>query len=204
MQPWDYDPELSEERLVKIAQLIERGRNDAVDRHEPAIGGTNWTRGVCAYSYACHQIEQAAGTPGFEWLTLIDNGMRFQFSVGKVPMRFWRGDPSEPSAKISAPTAIEQLILDLEPGVPTAGVLFRIGVVTDEDGSMLQAYFAALRTGRAETIWPISLTDAAPLIVLLDEDRPEGRELPPPAIGDRHDDDADDANSRDSGTSSGQ
>lgn len=192
MRPWDYNVELTKERLVKLAQLLERGRNDAVDRHEPAIGGTNWTRGVCAYSYACHQIEQAAGTPGFEWLAVINNGMRFQFSINKVPMRFWRGDPFEPSAKIAVATPMEQLLLDLEPGMLAGGVLFRIGVTTDEDGALLGAYFAALRGAAPETVWSIPLADADPLVVVLDEVRPEGRELPPPVVSDRRDDDAGD------------
>ena len=59
---------------------------------------------------------------------------------------------------------------------------------------MLEACFAALRNGAAETIWPISLADADPLVVVLDDTRPEGRALPPPAIGDRRDDDADEGN----------
>ncbi|EIZ77296.1 hypothetical protein WSK_4136 [Novosphingobium sp. Rr 2-17] len=188
MRPWDYNPELTEERLIRVAQLIERGRNDAVDRHEPAIGGDSWTKGVCAYSYAKHQIIQAAGTPGFEWLSVINDGMRFQFGIGKAPMRFWRGDFAEPSQRIATATPMEQFLLELEPGVPTAGVLFRIGLTTDEEGAMLEACFAALRNGAAETIWPISLVDADPLVVVLDDTRPEGRELPPPTIGDRSDD----------------
>ena len=190
MKPWDYNDELTEERLVKVAQLIERGRNDAVDRHDPSVGGDSWTRGVCGYSYAKHQILQAAGTEGFEWLGVLNDGLRFQFSVGGIPMRFWRGDLAEPSDRIAAPTPMEQLLLELEPGVPTAGVLFRIGITTDEEGGLLEACFAALRNGTAETIWPISLVDAAPLIVVLDDKRPEGRELPPPTVGDRRSDDA--------------
>jgi hypothetical protein len=130
--------------------------------------------------------------------------MRFQFGVGKLPMRFWRGDPSEPTAKISAATPVEQLLLDLEPGVPAAGVLFRIGVVTDEDGSMLQAYFSALRAGKAETVWPISLADADPLVVLLGDNRPDGLELPPPSIGERHDEEDDDAGVGDSSAPPGR
>lgn len=184
MRPWDYNAGLTEERLVKLAQLLERGRNDAVDRHVPEIGDNNWTRGVCAYSYACHQVVQAAGTLGFEWLTVLDDGMRFQFAIAGVPMRFWRGDPFDPSGKMKTATPVEQFLLDLEPGVPTAGVLFRIGVTTDEEGALLEAYFAALRNGAPETVWPIPLADAEPLIVLLDDERPEGRELPPPSIGD--------------------
>lgn len=184
MRPWDYHAEFVEERLVKVAQLLALGRGSAVDRFNPAIGDDNWTLGVCAYNYGCFQISRAAGTPSFEWLGVIDPGKHFQFSIGGVPMRFWRGDPADPTAKISVATPFEQLLLDLEPGVPTAGMLFRIGVTTDEEGALLGASFVALRNDQPEAVWPLPLAEAEPLIVLLDDSRPEGRELPPPFVGD--------------------
>ena len=188
MRPWEYHPELIEDRLVKVAQLLALGRGVAVDRFDPTIGDDNWTLGVCAYNYGCFQIEQAAGKPGFEWLGVIDASKHFQFSIGGVPMRFWRGDPAEPTTKISVATPLEQLLLDLEPGEPTAGVLFRIGVTTDIDGALLTASFVALRNDEPETVWRLPLAEADPLIVPLDDERPEGRELPPPSVGDHRDD----------------
>ncbi|MBN9447313.1 MAG: hypothetical protein J0I67_10450 [Bosea sp.] len=187
MLPWDYHPELTKDRLIKVAQLLALGRGSAVDRFDPAIGDDNWTLGVCAYNYGCFQIRQIAGRPGFEWLAVNDPSKHFQFSVGGVPMRFWRGDPAEPTSKISAATPREQFLLDLEPGIFTAGVLFRIGVTTDLDGSLLGASFVALREGRAELVWPLPLAEAAPLIVSIDGARPEGLELPPPSVGDPSD-----------------
>lgn len=188
MRPWDYHQGLTESRLVKVAQLLALGRGSAVDRFDPTIGDDNWTLGVCAYNYGCFQIEKAAGTPGFEWLKVIDSSKHFQFCIGGVPMRFWRGDPTEPTAKIVVATQFEQLLLDLEPGVPTAGMLFRIGVTTDFDGALLGASFVALRNDQPETVWPLPLAEAEPLIVLLSNDRPEGRDLPPPSVGDIGDD----------------
>jgi hypothetical protein len=188
MRPWEYHPELTEERLVQIAQLLELGRGDAVDRHDPTIGGDGWTLGVCAYNYGCFQISRAAGTPGFEWLRVINPSKHFQFSVGCVPMRFWRGDPSDPTSKIVAATEFEQLLLDLEPERPIAGVLFRISVTTDFDGALLGASFVALRNGEPETVWPLPLADAAPLIVAIGDDKPAGRDLSPPPVGDIQDD----------------
>jgi hypothetical protein len=188
MLPWGYSSELTEERLVKVAQLLELGRGSAVDRFDPTIGDDNWTLGVCAYNYGRFQITRAAGTPGFEWLSVINPGKHFQFSIGGVPMRFWRGDPAEPTAKIAVATPFEQLLLDLEPGVPTAGVLFRIGVTTDVDGALLSASFVALRNDQPEVVWPLPLAEALPLIVLLDDARPEGQELPPPSVGDHRGD----------------
>lgn len=184
MRPWDYNPELTEERLVQIAQLLERGRGDAVDRFDSSVGDDSWTLGCCAYNYGCFQIRNAAETSGFEWLRVINPGKHFQFSVGLVPMRFWKGDPTDPTDKISTATAYEQLPLDLEPGVSLAGVLFRIGVVTDLDGALIGASFVALRNGEPETVWPLPLADATPLIVGLGGETPAGRELPPPSVGD--------------------
>lgn len=189
MRPWKYDPELTEERLTKVGQLLAVGRGHAVDRYDPTIGDDSWTLGTCAYNYGCFQIKRAAGTPGFEWLGVIDPGKHFQFSVGGVPMRFWRGDPADPTSKISAKTPHEQLSFDLEPGKPMAGVLCRIGVETDFDGALLTASFVALRNGEPETVWPLPLAEAEPLIVLLDDERPEGRDLPPPVVGDHDEDD---------------
>lgn len=203
MRPWDYHAEFIKERLVKVAQLLALGRGSAVDRFDPTIGDDNWTLGVCAYNYGCFQISRAAGTLGFEWLGVIDPGKHFQFSIGGVPMRFWRGDPNDPTAKISVATPFEQLLLDLEPGVPTAGMLFRIGVTTDEDGALLGASFVALRNDQPEAVWPLPLAEAEPLIVLLDDSRPEGRELPPPFVGDHQeneDERGDAADSKPDGT----
>lgn len=188
MRPWHYHQELTEERLVKVAQLLALGRGSAVDRFDPTIGDDTWTLGVCAYNYGCFRIGQAAGKFGFEWLGVIDPGKHFQFSIGGVSMRFWRGDPAEPTAKIVVATQREQLLLDLEPGVPTAGVLFRIGVTTDIDGALLGASFVALRNDQPETVWPLPLSEATPLIILLGDEQAEGRDLPPPAVGDLGDD----------------
>ena len=88
----------------------------------------------------------------------------------------------------SVATSFEQLLLDLEPGVSTAGVLFRIGVTTDVDGALLGASFVVLRNDQPELVWPLPLAEAEPLIVLLDDARPEGLELPPPSVGDHRDD----------------
>jgi hypothetical protein len=42
----------------------------------------------------------------------------------------------------------------------------------------------AVRNGAPETVWRLPVDEAAPLLVLLGVDRPEGRDLPPPPVGD--------------------
>lgn len=182
MKPWDYDTELTAERLGKIAQLLAWGRHDAVDRHDPDVGGNAWTRGVCAYQYGCFRIAAVAGSAGYEWLGVIDPGKRFQFSVGGRPLRFWRGDPNEPNDRVSCPTQREQLLLDLGDDA-SAGLVMRIGVTTDGDGDFLEAAFVALRGDVPETVWPIPYDRSTAPFVMIEPERPLGRELPPPAIG---------------------
>lgn len=187
MPPWDYHPDLTKERLAAVVQLIARGRSDALDRHEPEIGDDNWTTGCRAYKCATHRLIEAQGTPGFEWLVVTDPGMHFQFRIGEMQMRFKRGDIAAPSGRIARPTRAEQLYLDLNPGRPIDGVVFRIIVHTDEDGTTLGAHFVAFRNEIVETTWPIPFSEVNSMVVALDDARPEGRELPPPVIGDWQD-----------------
>jgi hypothetical protein len=47
--PRDYHPDLTADRLIRVAQCIELGRNDALDRHNEAIGDNGWTLGCSAF-----------------------------------------------------------------------------------------------------------------------------------------------------------
>lgn len=183
MLPWDYHSAFTSERLVALAQLLSVGRALAVERHDTSIGDDNWTLGVCAYKYCCFQISENAGKSNFEWLEVIDSSHHFQFSIGGVPVRFWRGDPANPSDKIAGPTAYEQLLFDFGPEVVGDGVLYRIGITADLDGGFLGANFVTLRGGQPEAIWPIPYDRSNPLLVIVDGRRPEGRELPAPQVG---------------------
>lgn len=188
MKPWEYHPELTPDRLTIIAQLIEEGRSRAVARHDPSDGDNGWLLGCSAYCKSVFQIKQAAGTSGYDWLSVVDEGNEFQFGVGGITLRFRRDNPSGPREKISTPTQFEQLQLDLEPDAPTAGMIYRIIVTADADGSLLSADFVAFRAGIPEATWHIPLSDSAPPIVVLDGTRPEGRELDAPVVGDQYED----------------
>ncbi|QDH14892.1 hypothetical protein E3E11_02375 [Oecophyllibacter saccharovorans] len=187
MHPWDYDPALSKASLCQVAQLIERGRSIALDHHAPEIGLNNWSLGGDAYSCICHQFNRAAGTSGFEWLAVTNSGLQFQFTIGQVPLRFYRGKPSNPSGRTLAPTDFEQLCFDFGSKILVPGSLFRICYEIDEDGSMLQSYFVAVRNGIVEDIWPIPLENNVSQVVWFNDDRPEGRELPSPTVKGRRD-----------------
>src|SRR3546814_13891566 len=60
MTPWEHHPALTRDRLITIAQLIQRGRNMALDRFDPNVGCTGWTLGCEAFAFQRHQIIEAA------------------------------------------------------------------------------------------------------------------------------------------------
>jgi hypothetical protein len=184
VKPWDYHPDLTVERLIAVAQLLASGRGRALDRHEPSIGCDAWTLGVEAFNFGRHAINRAAGEAGFEWLTVPDSSRRLQFRMGDVPMRFYRGLAADPTPRmlLEAPIELEQYPLPLGAAAALDGSKFRIAVETDEEGTIVQISFVAIRGRAVETIWPIPYEDATPLIVGLGAPLAQGRELPAPAI----------------------
>src|SRR3546814_14456002 len=78
MTPWEHHPALTRDRLITIAQLIQRGRNMALDRFDPNVGCTGWTLGCEAFAFQRHQIIEAAAD--IDWLEILDATMQFVFS----------------------------------------------------------------------------------------------------------------------------
>lgn len=189
MLPWDYHEDLAPDRLAVIALLLQRARRNAADRFEPEIGDTDLNLGLDAYLYGKHEIETAAYGGEYSWLTVVNSSLRFQFRIGQVLMRFWRGDIHEPRDNIISPTEEEALLieqqgtLDLGDADFAAGLIFRINVVSDPKGNLLEAHFVAYRGSVAECVWPIPFRDAAPLLSGLRPDLPKGPELPAPTVG---------------------
>lgn len=189
MQPWDYHEDLTQDRLVVIALLLQRARRNAADRFEPEIGDTDLSLGLDAYLYGKHEIEIAAYSDEYPWLEVINSSLRFQFRIGHVLMRFWRGDIYEPRDNIVLPTDEETLLieqqgtLDLGDEDFAAGLIFRINVVSDPKGNLLEAHFVAYRGSIAECVWSIPFKDAAPLLSGLQPDLPKGPELAAPTVG---------------------
>ena len=183
MVPWDYHADLSADRLIVVALLLQRARRNAADRYEPEIGDTDLSLGLDAYLYGKFEIEQAASAAEYSWLTVVNSSLRFQFRIGTVLMRFWRGDIYEPRDSIVEPTIEEQGFFDFGAVDYAAGMIFRINVVSDVRGNLLEANFVAFRNGIAECVWPIPFRDAAPLISGVRPDLPTGPHLPAPKIG---------------------
>jgi hypothetical protein len=160
MTPWEHHPALTRDRLITIAQLIQRGRNLALDRFDPNVGCTGWTLGCEAFAFQRHQIIEAAAD--IDWLEILDPTMQFVFSIGDVPARFYRGEPEEPN---------------------TPEPLYRFAVETDLDGSTAAITFVILGGETPVLTWSIPLDEPVTKVSPLWVEGSEGVELPAPSVG---------------------
>ncbi|HYG49229.1 MAG TPA: hypothetical protein VD846_14955 [Allosphingosinicella sp.] len=182
--PWDYHPDLTAERLIEVALLIRRGRHDAVERFESEVGDDNWTLGCRAYKFGQFRITEAHNADRLPWLNIIDPSMRFIFGIGLVPVRFYRGDAEEPSAKTCRVAFPEFNQLSIAfPEEENDPLIFRFAVETDFDGSVLAIKFVGLRHQQTVLCWEVPLPVATVVRLSPIEMGDEGVELAPPQVG---------------------
>lgn len=185
MYPWELNVGLTADRLITIAGLIQSGRNKALDRFDASIGCTGWTVGCEAFAFQRHEIIQAAAE--IEWLEVLHPSMQFVFSISGVPVRFYRGEPDDPSSRTLKQTFPEFAQLSLfspeEMAKLGTGRVYRFAVETDFDGSLTAVTFVVLDGELPVLAWPIPLDGAVTKVAPLWGERSEGVELPPPAVG---------------------
>ncbi|WP_028489825.1 hypothetical protein [Thiothrix lacustris] len=113
MNPWDVNPDLQQERLIQLANMLAEVRADVVDLHNPELGDTRKSLGFRAYECSRSHCIDKAGQLGFEWLGVLTEDRRFTLKVGSIPVRFWKGEPEKlPSGKLlRSPEALNQIEL---------------------------------------------------------------------------------------------
>jgi hypothetical protein len=185
MTPWDHHPALMRDRLVTIGQLIRTGRNRALDRFDPSIGCTAWNVGCDAFSFQRHQI--VAASADYDWLEILDPGMQFVFTIGGIPVRFYRGEPDEPSErtlKQSFSELRQASLFSAEELIKlTAEPIYRFAVETDIDGSLAAVTFVVLDGETPVLSWPVPLDEPVTKVSPLWVPGGEGVDLPPPTVG---------------------
>lgn len=184
MTPWEHDPKLTEDRLILIGQLIRQGRNDALDRYDQAIGCDGWTVGCEAFAFQKHQIITAAEHT--DWLEILNPSMEFVFAIGGVPVRFYRGDATDPHERTLRQTFAELNQMTLfeseELERPGLNLLRRFAVETDIDGSITRITFVVLNGATPLLTWVIPLDRPVTKISPLWVKGSEGVVLPFPSI----------------------
>jgi hypothetical protein len=185
MTPWEHHAALTRDRLITIGKLIERGRNHALDRLNPDVGCTPWTVGCEAFAFQKFEIEQSALE--MDWLDILDPSMQFIFSIGGVPVRFYRGEPDEPTTRTLKQSFSELKQLSLfatdELVKLTTEPAYRFAIETDVDGALTAITFVVLAGETPVLTWHVPLDEPVTKVSPLWVEGSEGVELPAPAIG---------------------
>ena len=100
VKPWEFHPDLTQDRLVAVAQLIASGRDAALEIYDPVRGFNGWLLGCCAYQFGRVRIQRAVEEQSLPWLGISRGTRHFIFQIGAVPVRFYRDDPDDPSEKV--------------------------------------------------------------------------------------------------------
>lgn len=110
-KPWDINPDLKEDRIIEIANMICEVRGEVIDLHDVILGDTRLSLGMRAYECCRSRLisEDSQGT--WPWFSILTANGRFTFLFGKTPVRFVRNDPENlPSEKlIPSPEASIQM-----------------------------------------------------------------------------------------------
>ena len=134
IEPWLKYPDLTQSRLTVLANEIRRVRSECVALHQPEVGDGDWSLGCRVYQRTFFAIKELAKT--VDWLTINQElkALQFSFSVGSVPLRYYKGDPDDPPSRYLMHSDGElqhiQLCFEFE-GLPSANTILRLAVDVD-------------------------------------------------------------------------
>lgn len=191
--PWDYHPDLTEERLKTVAAMLVDGRHAALERYDEEAGDNGWTHGCRAFQFCRHRVLQAIDAGDLSWLTAIDRTLQLIFKIGDVPVRIYKGeaeDPTERTLKQSFGEIRQLEMMMFSEHEASRGLIYRFAVETDVDGSVLSVKFVGLRGDAAVLIWDVPLEGVAAFAGTIGRAATASVELAPPSVGVRTGDDS--------------
>ncbi|MGI4829833.1 MAG: hypothetical protein ACRYFU_16805 [Janthinobacterium lividum] len=135
-EPWMKYPDLTEDRLVAVANEIRHVRSECVMLHRPEDGDGNWCLSCRVYERTFRTITRLSSE--LDWLKINSelNALQFSFRIGSVPLRFYKGRPKDPPSRYlthsDGEIAAIQLCLALE-GTPVGDTVVRLAVAVGAD-----------------------------------------------------------------------
>lgn len=117
-KPWSMNPNLTEDRIKIIANLICTVRSEVVDLHDEELGDTRLSLGTRAYECSRTRIISLANGNIHPWLSILTERGRFTFKIGDTPVRFTRNNPKYlPANKLIVAEEARQFVFaDILPG----------------------------------------------------------------------------------------
>ncbi|MBY6208733.1 MULTISPECIES: hypothetical protein [Halomonas] len=162
-----------------MAELIRDVRASAVDSYAPEEGDTTKSLGFTAYERTRSIICSTAGTPGFEWLSVLTPDRRFTFRIGDTPVRFWKGIAERlPGSKLlRSEEALRQTELNFH-DEPINSLIWYIIVETGPDKLVERAYLIGFTEHGIQHInWEIPIKGKITTLASAEDSKTEGVEM---------------------------
>lgn len=186
--PWDYHPDLSLDRLQLVASILRDTRHNTLLLHDPAGGDTRWSLGCRVYARSSTALIRAAETQ-YPWLRVISPKLEFVFTIGSVPVRFFRGDAENPDGQHLRVSDLEAYQYSLAFGDNAIELCWRLVVETDAIGEAERVVLiGSTAAGNVECNYVIPALDQS--VTFLEPARDQVRppvQLPPPVVRLRRD-----------------
>ncbi|WP_258540246.1 hypothetical protein [Klebsiella variicola] len=184
-QPWELNPELTQERLKKLASLIRDVRDDVVDRHDDDLGDSARATGMRAYECCRTRIARASmDLEEWPWLGIVKKDGKFTFSIKSVPVRLYRGKPDSPEERRLIPCyeALSQASFLFEEVGDAADIIWFFAIEVDEFRYVDRVTFTGFLEGAQVSCWEIPLNEKVPAISSIDAELPEPVKIEKPVV----------------------
>lgn len=93
---WKFHPNLSEQYIVTVADIIRRARGSAAKAAKWKLGDTLWSIGCVSFERARRALYMAAKDEYRDWLSIEEPENHLLVKIKMVPFRFYRGFLNEP------------------------------------------------------------------------------------------------------------
>jgi hypothetical protein len=145
--PHECHPDLQEERLLSLAQFFACTRSAVVSLHDPLSGDDAWSLGCRGFARWRNLLTQKSKSGEWSWLGIVNPGKKFIFSIGSVPVRFYRGSIKRPPFRTLASNAQELTQMSLAFATEDdqyRNLKWRFAIETDFLGEPSAVIFAGL------------------------------------------------------------
>ncbi|WP_072067910.1 hypothetical protein [Pluralibacter gergoviae] len=116
--PWTFHPQLTEERLSIIAEILLKVQEDTHDLLS-SIDDDNYSRATCTFARQKNRIKRLCLSKKHSWLGLVNPHNDYTITIGGIPIRSFTDDPTNPQrANFFRRNSVDQLFAP-EDTVPT-------------------------------------------------------------------------------------
>jgi len=98
-KPWERESSLEENRLLALAGLIMLISDECTDLHDEEAGDGAFSLGCRIYQRICTRLLRLSASGEWPWLRVrsIRNELEIALMVGSCLLRYYRGDPKNPT-----------------------------------------------------------------------------------------------------------